>query len=74
METSVRALVKHLTRINNTFQFSLSNGSLEGSINKTKLIKRIAYGYRNFYNYRDRILVSFKEKKKGNDFLEGLVA
>lgn len=67
METSILTLKKHLPRIKNTFQSTLSNGSLEGSINKIKLIKRIAYGYRNFYNYRDRILLSFSDKKIGNE-------
>ena len=67
METSILTLKKHLPRIKNTFQSTLSNGSLEGSINKIKLIKRIAYGYRNFYNYRVRILLSFTDKKIGNE-------
>ncbi|MGX6966414.1 transposase [Vagococcus teuberi] len=34
----------------------------EESINKIKLIKRIVYGYRNFQNYKYRILLSFKNK------------
>ncbi|MFC4710940.1 ISL3 family transposase [Enterococcus eurekensis] len=67
METSILTLKKHLPRIKNTFQSTLSNGSLEGSINKIKLIKRIAYSYRNFYNYHDRILLSFSDKKIGNE-------
>ncbi|MFI3603348.1 transposase, partial [Vagococcus fluvialis] len=41
-------------------------GCLEGSINKIKLIKRIAYGYRNFQNYKYRILLSFKDKQKSS--------
>lgn len=64
MITSVTTLKKHLPRIENTFNYQFSNGPLEGSINKIKLIKRIAYGYRNFYNYKYRILISFKGKKK----------
>ncbi|WP_161843045.1 transposase, partial [Candidatus Enterococcus huntleyi] len=32
-----------------------SNGPLEGTNNKIKVIKRVAYGYRNFANLRDRI-------------------
>nr|WP_276325589.1 transposase [Vagococcus teuberi] len=31
-------------------------------MNKIKLIKRIVYGYRNFQNYKYRILLSFKNK------------
>ena len=62
MKTSIRTLKKHLPRINNTFKFQFSNGPLEGTINKIKLIKRIAYGYRNFQNYKYRILLSFQGK------------
>ncbi|WP_432767003.1 ISL3 family transposase [Vagococcus fluvialis] len=74
MVTSVKALKKHLLRIKNTFRFSYSNGSLEGAINKIKLIKRIAYGYRNFQNYKYRILLSFKDKQISNENLLASVA
>ena len=67
MKTSIRTLKKHLPRIENTFKYTYSNGSLEGSINKIKLIKRIAYGYRNFQNYKYRILLSFKDKQKSSE-------
>ncbi|WP_139016460.1 transposase, partial [Enterococcus casseliflavus] len=30
-------------------------GALEGTNNKIKVIKRVAYGYRNFHNFRARI-------------------
>ncbi|HCM88359.1 MULTISPECIES: transposase [Vagococcus] len=53
-------------RIENIFKFHFSNAPLEGSINKIKLIKRITYGYQNFYNYKYRILISFKDKKISN--------
>lgn len=69
MITSVTTLKKHLPRIENTFNYQFSNGPLEGSINKIKLIKRIAYGYRNFYNYKYRILISFKGKKSNENQL-----
>ncbi|MEB6181569.1 transposase [Enterococcus casseliflavus] len=32
-----------------------SNSALEGTNNKIKVIKRVAYGYRNFHNFRARI-------------------
>ncbi|MDT2848089.1 transposase, partial [Vagococcus carniphilus] len=67
MITSVTTLKKHLPRIENTFRYPFSNGPLEGSINKIKLIKRIAYGYQNFQNYKYRILISFKDKKISNE-------
>ncbi|RHH67600.1 hypothetical protein DW196_09065 [Vagococcus sp. AM17-17] len=37
---------------------------LEESINKIKFITRIVYGYRDFQNYKYRILLIFKNKIK----------
>lgn len=42
----------------NTFDCSYSNGFTEGTNNKIKVIKRNAYGYRNFNNFRKRILLA----------------
>ncbi|OEG17587.1 transposase [Enterococcus plantarum] len=41
----------------NSFRFPYSNGITEGLNNKLKVIKRIAYGYRNFYHFRSRIYI-----------------
>lgn len=41
--------------ITNAFNLTLSNGVTEGINNKIKLIKRVAFGYRNFYHFRARI-------------------
>lgn len=46
---------RYRSGIQNAFKVSLSNGVTEGLNNKIKLIKRIAFGYRNFYNFRARI-------------------
>ncbi|AOA02783.1 ISL3 family transposase [Carnobacterium maltaromaticum] len=64
MSTALQTLRKHEERIRNTFQSKRSNGPLEGSINKIKVIKRTAYGYTSFLNYKYRILISFQEKEK----------
>lgn len=40
------------SEIANTFKLKLFNGATEGLNNKIKLIKRIAFSYRNFYNFR----------------------
>lgn len=64
MTTSLKTLKKHLPRIEQTFNYSFSNGPLEGTINKIKVIKRIAYGYRSFWNFKHRILVSFNLAQK----------
>jgi len=63
MQTALKTLRKHLPRIKHTFMYPYSNGALERSINKVKVIKRVAYGYRNFQNFRCRILIRFKAKK-----------
>jgi len=39
--------------------FSTSNGIAEGMNNKIKLIKRMAYGFRNCLNFRHHILAAF---------------
>lgn len=42
----------------NAFDCPYSNGFTEGCNNKIKVMKRNAYGYRNFKNFRNRILLS----------------
>jgi transposase len=39
------------------FVFPYSNGITEGFHRKMKLIQRRAYGFRNFENYRLRVIV-----------------
>lgn len=41
------------------FDERITNGVVEGINNKLKLIKRSAYGFRNFENFRTRILLSW---------------
>ncbi|MBG9983265.1 transposase, partial [Aerococcaceae bacterium DSM 111020] len=40
-----------------------SNGVVEGTVNKIKMIKRSGYAYRNFGHLRCRILISTQFKK-----------
>lgn len=48
----------------NYFQYPYTNGFVEGKNNRIKVIKRIAYGYRNNQNFRQRILLTnYKEVK-----------
>ncbi len=42
----------------NAFDCKYTNGFTEGTNNKIKVIKRNAFGYRNFDNFRNRILLS----------------
>ena len=40
---------------------NFQNGPIEGANNKIKVIKRTAYGFRNFNMFRLRILIAFKD-------------
>lgn len=55
-----RTIQKVYTEILNSFTYGFSNGPVEGMNNKIKVIKRIGYGFRNFENFRQRILIAFK--------------
>lgn len=43
--------------ISNYFKYNYSNGPTEGKNNLIKVLKRIAFGFRNFDNFRMRILL-----------------
>lgn len=58
MKTSVRTIKKYLEYVNNTLKYDYNNGVLEGLNNKIKVIKRIAFGYRCFYHFKNRILIT----------------
>ena len=62
IRTSLKTLRKHLPYIKNSFAYPFNNGRIEGINNKIKVLNRVAYGYRNFYNYKYRILLHFKYK------------
>lgn len=46
----------------NYFNYPYTNGFLEGKNNRIKVIKRMAYGYRNHDNFRQRILLTNKRE------------
>ncbi|MEG0357117.1 MAG: transposase, partial [Christensenellaceae bacterium] len=46
----------------NAFDCPYSNGFTEGIDNTIKVIKRVAYGYRNFDNFCRRILTTVNTK------------
>ena len=60
MKRVKRTLAKHRQEIIASFYTQLTNGPIEGTNNKIKVIKRTAYGFRNFFHFRIRILVSLK--------------
>mgnify|MGYP003401201015 CR=1 FL=1 len=52
------------TGITNSFDINITNGFTEGCNNKIKVLKRNAYGYRNFNRFRNRILHIFSHQKQ----------
>jgi transposase len=52
-------MVRWSTGILNSFDCPYTNGFTEGANNKIKVLKRNAYGYRNFRRFRNRILHMF---------------
>ena len=70
---------KHQRIIRNTIYNPIfNNGAIERINNKIKLIKRISYGYRNFNNFKARIMMIFSlykgQKKKTTKPLKRMVA
>ncbi len=57
-KTSITALKNWRSYILNSFDVPYSNGYTEGTNNKIKVIKRNAYGLRNFSRLRTRILLN----------------
>ena len=51
-------LVNWKPYILNAFDCHLSNGFTEGYNNAIKTLKRVAFGFRNFFTFRARILLS----------------
>jgi len=39
-------------------EYGFTNGTIEEINNKIKVIKRIAFGFRSFYHFKNRILIT----------------
>ncbi|CAM4363909.1 ISL3 family transposase [Erysipelothrix aquatica] len=57
MKGVLKTFKKQENYIINALTYPYSNGKLEGTNNLIKVIKRIAFGYRDFHNFRSRILL-----------------
>ncbi|WP_438802929.1 ISL3 family transposase [Laspinema palackyanum] len=55
----INTISDHLSTICNYFISHASSGVMEGINNKIKLVKRQGYGFRNFENFRLRLLAAF---------------
>lgn len=52
----IKAYYNWFQEILNSMDVPWSNGFIEGCNNKTKVLKRVCFGMRNFSNFRKRIL------------------
>lgn len=65
MEQAIKPFRNWQTEILNSFVYGYSNGFLEGINNLTKVLKRNAFGFRNFARFRAKILLSHQYKGIG---------
>ena len=57
----LKTLITYLPYIQNTCEYpTRTNGPIEGINNKIKVLKRNAYGFRNYYHFRNRIILITK--------------
>ncbi|WP_338952649.1 ISL3 family transposase [Fusobacterium nucleatum] len=57
MVIALKTLKKHMNYIENMFESNITNGVIEGLNNKIKSVKRTAFGYSNFSNFKKHILI-----------------
>lgn len=58
---AITTIRNHLDGICNYFINRTTSGTMEGINNRIKLIKRQAYGFTNFDNFRARLLACFSD-------------
>ena len=57
MRVALKTLKKYMKYIKNMFKINIANRVIEGLNNKIKSIKRTAFGYSKFSNFKKRILI-----------------
>ena len=68
-QTVFKTFLKDKGKIVNALQLSYSNAKLEATNNLIKLIKRNAFGFRNFENFKKRIFIALNIKKERTKFV-----
>ena len=63
-QTVLKTFLKDKEKTINALQLPYSNAKLEATNNLIKLIKRNAFGFRNFENFKKRIFIALNIKKK----------
>lgn len=62
IQKCANTMINWISGILNSFSSPITNGFTEGCNNKIKVLKRNAYGYRNFSRFRNRILHIFSHQ------------
>lgn len=57
MKQALKLYRQHEQYIENSFQYDINNGLIEGTNNLIKCVKRIAFGYRSFSHFTSRIFL-----------------
>ena len=63
-QTVFQTFIKDRDKITNALELPYSNAKLEATNNLIKVIKRNAFGFRNFDNFRTRIFIALNIKKE----------
>ena len=63
-QTVLKTFLKDKDKIMNALELPYSNAKLEATNNLIKVIKRNAFGFRNFDNFKTRILIALNIKKE----------
>ena len=67
--TVFKTFLKDKDKIMNVLELPFSNANLEAINNLIKVIKRNAFGFRNFDNFKTRILIALNIKKERTDLV-----
>ena len=62
IQTAIKTMLDNFEYVSNALKLSFSNGITEGINNYIKVLKRVAFGYKSFFNFRNRILIARKLK------------
>ena len=68
-QTVLKTFLKDKDKVGNAMDLPYSNAKLEATNNLIKVIKRNAFGFRNFENFKKRILIALNIKKERTKFV-----
>ena len=68
-QTVFKTFLRDKDKIMNALELPYSNAKLEATNNLIKVIKRNAFGFRNFDNFKTRILIALNIKKERSNLL-----